>query len=68
MWKDIFIFYIGCKALDGVTPLYINFYKINIYIEDDNRIKNLTLIHMDENKGEFERYKKHEIKSSIEKN
>ena len=35
-FKDILIYYTGYETSDGVEPLYVDFNKINEFIEDDN--------------------------------
>ena len=57
-FKDILIYYTGYETLDGVEPLYVDFNKINEYIEDDNGRKYLRLIPVDKNKDKIKNYKK----------
>ena len=56
LYKDVLVFYVGYEKLNGAEPLYINFDKINGYIEGNNRSKYLTVILVEENKGEIKRY------------
>ena len=47
LYKDVLVFYVGCETINCAEPLYINFDKINGYIEDNSRSKYLTVIRVE---------------------
>lgn len=56
-YRHVLIYCIRYGPLDGQKPLYIHLKKINGYIEVKNGSQYLTLISVDENKGEIKTYK-----------
>lgn len=51
------VYYIGYETSDRVKPFYFIISKINDYIEDNNGIKYLTLVPVEESKGAIKKYK-----------
>ena len=56
-YYDILIYYTEIETPYSAKLFYINFNKINGYIEDNNESKNLEICPVDEDKGEIKKYK-----------